>query len=254
MLYRTAWRRAFLIGVSGSLMLGGAAGPASASEASEAQEQAQAQFITAFMCAGGGKTERSAPWYAEFPKIQDEAPYDTGNIRIFSTAADVFNRDPIETSHYFSIRYDGSTVFNPYSRQRICEDVRSFAKLLKMIAVENKGKSYSGRETEDGMTEFFDQKFKRNMDLILREDPDGIEEAIPVAARLHAEQKADKNLADMNQDEREDADRDMENFTEILRNKLALTPESIAKAKADQPEKYKVKVQCNPNAAGNCRS
>ncbi|MFI6998799.1 hypothetical protein [Nocardia sp. NPDC050175] len=252
MLFRTAWRRAFLIGVSGSLMLGGAASPATASPASEARDQVLASFVTGFMCAGGGKTERSARWYVEFPKIQDSAPYDTGGIRIFSTAADAFNRDPILKSGYVSVKTDGSGAFNPYSRQRICEDLPAFVEMLALVRTDQKGDLTTG-ETEDRMTEFFDQKAKKHKDLVLREDPEGIEEAISYAAKLQAEQKAEKKLADMNENEREDADRDIENFTAIIQNQLALTPEIIARAKADQPEEYKLKVPCNPDAKGNCR-
>lgn len=219
------WQSVCTIGVSAALIIGGGVGSAHAF--TDEQELEIAKFILAFACQDDGKAERSRAWYAEYTKIQDEAPYTTsGNIKLF----------------------------NPRTRQKVCEDQDYFAKAMKRVVVDNKGVVKSCCATEDGMADFFTRKLQNNVDLSLRESPDDVERIIAELAKAAAEEDAGRKYAEMDADDKADADEFAKDYAENFRSWVGLTPEKIAEAKQSQPEKYQDKWACNADSNGECKS
>ncbi|MGW4844002.1 hypothetical protein [Nocardia brasiliensis] len=241
-----------MIGVSTLAVLG--AGTGSAHAFTDEQELQIANYISAFTCQDGGKAERSRAWYAEYTKIQNDAPYETsGNIKLFSTAVRMVDDDRLDYQVYFGVYQNDSTVFNPQSRQKICADQDYFAKAMKRVVVDNKGTVRSCCATEDGMTDFFTRKLQGLVDLSLRESPEDVEKIIAELAKRAAESDAGRKYEDMDADDKADADEFAKDYAETFRSWVGLTPEKIAEAKKSQPEQYQTKWSCNADSDGYCQ-
>ncbi|MEU7141127.1 hypothetical protein ABZ942_16870 [Nocardia sp. NPDC046473] len=236
-----------------AVLLGATASHATAH--SDEDELTIAKFLLGFVCEGDGVAERSRAWYTEYMNIQDDSPYDTGGLRFYSTAVRMIDDDRLDMKVYFGVYQDGSTILNPRSRQKICQNQQDFAKAIYRVVTDegNKGVIKACCATEDGMTEFFERKFQNNVDLMLREAPQDIEQAIADGAKARVEEKMGKKYEDMDQYDKEDADDYIKDYKERLTDLLRITPEKIAEAKKSQPDKYKAKWHCNPDASGNCQ-
>ncbi|MBF6126989.1 hypothetical protein [Nocardia brasiliensis] len=247
------WQSVCTIGVSAALIIGGGVGPAHAF--TDEQELEIAKFILAFACQDDGKAERSRAWYTEYTKIQDEAPYTTsGNIKLFSTAVHMVDGGRLDHQVYFGVYDNDNSVFNPRTRQKVCEDQDYFAKAMKRVVVDNKGVVKSCCATEDGMADFFTRKLQNNVDLSLRESPEDVERIIAELAKAAAEEDAGRKYAEMDADDKADADEFAKDYAENFRSWVGLTPEKIAEAKQSQPEKYQDKWACNADSNGECQS
>ncbi|MFI9403641.1 hypothetical protein [Nocardia sp. NPDC052316] len=186
--------------------------------------------------------------------IQDEAPYETrGNILPHSTAVRMIDDDRLDYEVYFGVYQSGHTVFNPRTRQKICQNQEDFATALKRVAVENKGSVKACCATEDGMQQFFDKKLNDNIALSLRESPEDVEKVIDEMAKKAAERETGRPYEDLDAEDKEEADEVAKDYKENFLDTIGLTPEKLADAKASQPDKYKDKWPCNPDSDGNCQ-
>ncbi|MFI6996498.1 hypothetical protein [Nocardia sp. NPDC050175] len=127
-----------------TVIFGVTASPAVAETVDEREEKIATEIIGE-LCAGNGAKERSARWYGEYIDIQRRAPY---------------NWRPADYDPMLNTLKDlyGKYAFNPYTRHKMCNDLKNYSVHLKELVTNHKGKIKDCCSTEKLLNNFFETK------------------------------------------------------------------------------------------------